>query len=267
MKPNRGARRAATLARRFCPVALALALGTCHQAPLTAPPGSTITVFANPTFIPAFGGVSVISALLIEPAGTPVADGTVVQFFTDLGTIDPQGKTNDGVARVNLVSDSRSGQACVQAFSGGPATGGGTGTTTTTLASTTTTVLTLIAQARAFMKQSGDCSVTVDIGSSLPARVLVTASPSVLTSKRASLVTANVYDSNGNPVANVSVIFATDGTTESMDSQGTPTFTNNNGQAQDVLRTHYDPSADAKSVNVTATTANGISGTTAIEIN
>ena len=256
MKPNRGARRAATLARRFCPVALALALGTCHQAPLTAPPGSTITVFANPTFIPAFGGVSVISALLIEPAGTPVADGTVVQFFTDLGTIDPQGKTNDGVARVNLVSDSRSGQACVQAFSGGPATGGGTGTTTTTLASTTTTVLTLIAQARAFMKQSGDCSVTVDIGSSLPARVLVTASPSVLTSKRASLVTANV-----------SVIFATDGTTESMDSQGTPTFTNNNGQAQDVLRTHYDPSADAKSVNVTATTANGISGTTAIEIN
>ena len=81
----------------------------CHQVILTAPPGSTITLIANPGFISANGGVSVISALVFEPAGTPVPDGTVVQFFTNLGRIDEQGKTNDGVARVNLVADSRSG--------------------------------------------------------------------------------------------------------------------------------------------------------------
>ena len=84
---------------------------SCHQAILTAPDGSSITVIANPTRIPAFGGVSVISALVYKPTGSPVADGTVVQFFTDLGRIEEQGKTNDGVARVNLVSDTRSGTA------------------------------------------------------------------------------------------------------------------------------------------------------------
>ena len=36
-----------------------------------------MTLFANPTFIAANGEVSVISALVIEPAGTPVPDGTV----------------------------------------------------------------------------------------------------------------------------------------------------------------------------------------------
>ncbi len=241
-------------------VVAALAAGqtTCHQAILTAPPGSTITVFANPEFISAHGGVSVITAVVIEPAGTPVADGTVVQFFTNLGRIDEQGRTNDGVARVNLVSDSRSGTACVTAISGGPAVGGGTTSTTTT-----TIVATRISAAAV----GQNCSVEVAVGNTTPDHVFVTAFPTLLTDRRASLITANVFDKDGNPVANVPVIFTVSGATEFMDSQGTPTFTDNNGQAQDVMRTRYDPNAPPKAVSVTATTANGKADAVTIFIN
>jgi hypothetical protein len=197
-----------------------LASLSCNQAILTAPTGATINLFANPDFIVAHGGVSVISALVIEKdTATPVADGTVVQFFSNLGRIDAQGKTNDGVARVNLVADSRSGTAKVTAVSGAttPAT------------------------------------VDVTIGSKLPSVIIVTAFPQRLTDHRASLITANVFDASGNPVGNVPVIFTVGGATEFMDSQGTPTFTDSNGQSKDMMRTRYDPAATPKDVTVTAT--------------
>ena len=187
----------------------------CHQAILTAPPGSTIAIFANPTFIPAHGGVSVISALVIEPAGTPVPDGTVVQFFTSLGLIDEQGRTNDGVARVNLVSDSRSGNAEVTAYSGAV---------------------------------QATLDGGVDIGSALPARLLLTANPSRITDSRATWVTANVFDDDGNPVFNVPVFFTVvnDPSLEWMDSGGRPVHTDTNGRAEDVMRTRRASSGTAK---------------------
>jgi hypothetical protein len=40
---------------------------------------------ANPTFVIANGGVSAVTAILVEPAGTFVPDGTEVFFFTNLG--------------------------------------------------------------------------------------------------------------------------------------------------------------------------------------
>src|SRR5688572_588545 len=70
---------------------------SCNPVLQFAPPGSTITLFANPEFIPAHGGVSEISALVMESTGAPAADGTVVQFFTSLGRIEERGRTNDGV--------------------------------------------------------------------------------------------------------------------------------------------------------------------------
>ena len=94
---------------------------SCGQALLTAPIGSTIAININPPFISANGDIAVVSVFVLEPAGTPVPDGTVVQFFTNLGKIQEQGKTNDGVARVNFESDARSGTARITVFSG-PAT-------------------------------------------------------------------------------------------------------------------------------------------------
>ena len=186
--------------------ALALVHVTCHQAILTAQPGATLTLIVNPLFIPAHGGVAVVSAVVIEEIGTPVPDGTVVQFLTSLGRIDEQGKTNDGVARVNLISDSRSGRATITAFSG--------------VASDTE---------------------EVEIGSILPQTVIVTADPPFIPSNsRTTHIIATVLDESGNPVPNVLVIFRvtspTTGT-EFMESGGNPIPTDNNGRAEDILRT------------------------------
>lgn len=218
-------------------VALAAAQVFCNQAILTAPVGATIpSLVANPTFIAANGEVSVISALVIEAAGTPVPDGTVVQFFTTLGRIEEQGKTNDGVARVNMVSDTRSGSAEISAFSG-----------------------------------AASKTVTVTIGSGRPARVIVTADPTRIRSQdpRKSRIVANVFDSNGNPVLNVPVFFSVEGTpaTEFMASGGAPIFTDNNGQAVDELQTRYDREAVPKTVSVRALTPNDQSGSVEVTIN
>jgi hypothetical protein len=242
---------------------LALAHPSCNQAIPNAPAGSTLTMFANPSFIPANGGVSVISVLVIEPNGTPVSDGTVVQFFTTLGSIPEQGKTNDGVVRVNFVSDSRSGKATITAVSGGPAVApapspspsAGTG--------------------GASSGGSGSATTEVTIGSALPDHVLVTANPIRIRmdDPRQSRIVANVFDANGNAVQNVPVIFtvAQNDTaaspTELMASGGAPVFTDSNGQAIDFLQTRHPRDGAPKTVKVTATTANGKSADVEVQIN
>jgi hypothetical protein len=230
-----------TLVRAALLAAVAVHPG-CNQAILTAPAGSTIQVFVNPTFIAANGDVAVISALLLEPAGTPVADGTVVQFFTSLGRIEEQGRTNDGVARVNLVSDSRSGTATITAVSGGDATAGVT--------------------------------AEVVIGSARPARVLLVPDRPRITNPRYVGVVATVFDADGNPVANVPVVFIVEqlgsgDATERMQSGGVPIFTDNNGQARDEVLTEYDPGDPVKTVEVSAIPAGDDenAGTTQIQIN
>jgi hypothetical protein len=195
-------------------------------------PGSSITLLANPPFIVANGGVSVITALVVEPAGTLAPDGTVVFFFTDLGRVDPQGKTVDGVARVNFISDSRSGEASIRAFSGGVAAnpsggGGGAGVTE---------------------------PVTITIGSALPASVIVTANPTNVAAGGEVVITANVFDKFGNPVANVPVIFTLRGNVlpnERLDSGGAQRFTDTNGQAFDSIRTRVSTAGRGTPRNLT----------------
>lgn len=213
--------------------AVALAHLTCHQALLTAPPGSTLFLSVNPTFVPAHGGVAVVSALVIEETGTPVPDGTVVQFFTTLGRIQEQGKTNDGVARVNFTSDARSGIAEISAFSGGDASDG---------------------------------PIEVQIGAFLPTAVFVTADPHRinLAVSRTTHITAFVIDENGNPVPNVPVLFRVVGlaapspappptppATDFIDSEN-PTHTDNNGRAEVILRTQRPLGSPAGFIRVEA---------------
>ena len=202
------------------------------QAILTAPEGSTMILIVNPPFVEAHGGVSVVTAQVVESIGTPVADGTVVQFFTDLGRIEEQGRTNDGVARVNFVSDARSGTANITASSG--------------LATAT---------------------ATISVGSVRPALVVVTAAPQRILESRSSQIVAVVLDDNGNPVPNVPVFFSVNGATEFMESGGQAVFTDNDGRARDVLRTRHPRAEDGKTVTVTARTANGVEGTTTVFIN
>jgi len=244
---------------------LALATLSCHQALLTAPPGSTMTVWANPTSIPAYGGVSIISAMVVEPAGTAVPDGTVVQFFTDLGMVEEQGKTNDGVARVKLTSDSRSGTATVTALSGG-------GAETTSTPDTTTEA---VARALATSAAGASGQVTVKIGTVLIEKVTVTAQPGrIVPPATQAEIVATVNDEDGNPVARVPILFtAFENDTakaaffETLQSNGTPVFTDNNGRAHDVLTTQYDPSGKARYVKVVATPPHGESGLVFVQIN
>ncbi|HKC11723.1 MAG TPA: Ig-like domain-containing protein [Vicinamibacteria bacterium] len=194
-----------------------------------------------------------ISVLIIEPAGFPVPDGTVAQFFTTLGHIDSQGKTKDGVVRVNFVSDSRSGTASISVLSGGPAVapsaspspgGGGAGSGT------------------------GSCSTTVTIGSARPALVKVVPNPPRLANNRCTTITATVFDANGNFVSNVPIIFSVSSpNAEFFQSGGIPIFSDTNGQSSDQMctrRLRDDPQA---TVTVTATPPVGTPGTTTVTIN
>lgn len=240
--------------KRALAIALALVNVTCHQVILTAPLDSTMVLIANPTFIAANGGKSVISAVVTESIGTPVPDGTVVQFETTLGRIEPeQGKTNDGIARVNLVADGRSGTATIIAFSGAATATLGGGPTP---------------QPSGSPVPSGGGGVV--IGNTNAAGIIVTADPPRLTSSRTTLVTATVVDSAGNPISGVPVFFAvTDSAPleEFFLGGGTPVFTDNNGRASDTMRTRRDPDLPQKSVTVAATTANGVTQDLAIFVN
>ena len=234
-------------------VLLALTMIKCGDALFTAPPGSSMSLNVNPDFIPNNGGVSEITAFILEPAGTTVPDGTVVQFFTTLGHIEPsQGKTKNGAARVNLVSDSRSGTATVTAVSGGSAAPVPTPSSSPVIAPGPIT---------------GNASATtsVRIGAVLPARVIVTADPSRITTSRSTHIFATVLDANANPVQNIGVIFTVNTPTEFMDSEGHPIYTDTNGRAEDVLRTRSSVPTTV-TVNVTVLASGAISGSVTVPI-
>jgi len=249
---------------------LALLAVTCEEVPMTAPAGTEIFLQANPPFVVANGGTSIVTALLTEPAGTLVPDGTVVLFFTTLGRVDSEGKTRNGIARVNFVADSRSGTATVTAYSGGPAPAPSatpaSAAPVQASAHVAASAVGDVATATATGSGTGNASITIDIGSALPARVLVTASPPGLATARQATITANVFDEVGNPVQNVPVIFSLSvtGTTplqEVLASGGSPQYTDSNGQAFDTLTTRAPTGTTQKTVTVTATAANGQSDT------
>lgn len=101
----------------------AVIVTACDSTPLVAPVGSTISIFSTATSL-APGGTAEISALVIEEAGTPVHDGTVVRFSATLGTVNPvETETRDGVAVTTFTAGSTAGTAQIAATSGGALTG------------------------------------------------------------------------------------------------------------------------------------------------
>jgi hypothetical protein len=228
----------------------------CSQSLFTAPPGSSMHLIPNPRTIPPNGGVSVITAVVTDGTGQPVPDGTIVQFFTDLGRIDPLGRTNDGIAKVNLVSDGRSGTANLKAFSGGgaqisdsgasptpgatpAATGNGTGAATTAVE-------------------------TVLIGSASTLTLILSADPRNIArdGPRFSTLTATVIDKDSNPIANIPVIFRAGSDKDehfsaSLESRGLPVYTDNNGQARDRVWTAQPRDGGTDLIPVSARTLTG----------
>jgi hypothetical protein len=99
-------------------VTLVVAATGCDKVPLTAPTESTITLFATSTSVGSTGSTDLV-ATVVEQAGTPVQNGTVVSFTTTLGRIEPsEARTQNGKVTVRFTGDGRSGLATITAFSG-----------------------------------------------------------------------------------------------------------------------------------------------------
>ena len=93
-------------------------LSGCEKMSLLSPTGSTITLNINKTSVP-INGTAEITASVIEAAGTPVQNGTVVTFTASFGVIEPrEARTEGGTARVTFTG-TQSGTAKIGAFSGG----------------------------------------------------------------------------------------------------------------------------------------------------
>src|SRR5206468_3603851 len=152
------------------------------KVPLLAPTGSSITLTASATVLPVNGTTQLIAQVL-EAAGTPPQDGTLVTFTTSLGTVQPsQAETNGGRVIVTFNAGTVSGTATITATSGGA---GGTTTSSGSGSNATTT--------------SASNSVKIAVGSAAVGGVTASASPATVSSSGgSSTITANVRDINGN---------------------------------------------------------------------
>ncbi len=101
------------------PLVAILALAGCDKVPLLAPTNTTIRLTSGLGVLP-IAGTTDITAIVIESAGTPVQNGTVVTFTSSLGTVEPrEARTANGQVTVRYVAGSQSGTAKIGAFSGG----------------------------------------------------------------------------------------------------------------------------------------------------
>jgi hypothetical protein len=185
------------------------AVASCDKVPLTAPSGSTLTLFANTTVVPV-NGTAEITATVIESGGTIAHNGTVVTFTTTIGTIDPaEARTRDGKATVRLHAGTRSGRAFIRAFSGGTTT---------------------------------EEDLTIDIGGAAAGRIALAASPTAVPSTGgSSVLTAVVFDVDGNVLPGVPVAFtATTGTIAQS-----VVVSDGNGQASTTITTNRDSTVTA----------------------
>jgi PKD repeat protein len=188
-------------------MAFAAAAG-CDKVPLLAPTSSTITLFVSNGVLP-LNGVTEIIANVIEPAGTPVHNGTLVTFTTNLGSIEPrEARTEGGQVTARLFAGDRSGTARVGALSGG---------------------------AKA-------TEVEVLIGGAAAARVTLNVSPGTVGASGGTvLLLATVTDQTGNPVPGVRVVFTS--TAGTLGATSVPT--DETGVARNTLTTTREATVTA----------------------
>lgn len=182
---------------------LVLAMGlwsACDSASPVAPPGTVLSVSANPTRI-ASDGQSQVRVTAFRPNGTPVNEGTVVLLATTVGTIPGSVATDRaGEAIAILRGNGEFGTATVTASLGG-------------------------AEAQ---------TVEVQVGISAGSITLQATPASVAeTGGRVDLI-ATVRDDQGRALVGATVNFSTD--VGRLDSAGGLVITDASGAARDVLR-------------------------------
>ncbi len=180
----------------------------CDRAPLLAPTETTLSLFAGASVL-ALNSSTELIATVIEQAGTPVQNGTVVLFTTNLGSIDPaEARTEDGRVTARLHSGAVSGTATLAAISGA----------------------------------ARSTDVQIQVGGTAVSGLLLTASPGAVPASGGTVtIRAFVTDADGNRVAGVQVAF---GTTAGVLSRTTAT-TNGNGEAATSLTTSREATVTA----------------------
>ena len=199
---------------------VALAVPGCDKMPLVAPTDTTITLYASSTTV-GLNGTVTITATVIEAAGTPVQNGTVVTFTTTLGTIAPaEARTAGGKVSVTLSAGSKSGTAEVSAHSG---------------------------------SSSSSDTLSISIGAAAAGSIQILANPSALPASGGTVqLTALVDDASGNRIAGVPVSFTTD---NGLLAQ-TSVTTDGNGEARTSLTTTATSTVTAAVVGGSSTRLN-----------
>ena len=214
-------------------VAALFSLSQCEKVPLTATEGSTLFITANPTAIPAIGGVSTITVTgfkRVEDGGGPLPNGTQIFFTTNVGLIEERVAMENGVARGYLRGDGRAGLAAVAARSGAGI--------------------------------EATLATPVLVGNATGINILVTANPATVGPPDfTSNILATVFDNDNNPLSNVPLVFST--SAGALASNGSILRTNELGQASDRLTLENEQSATVTAtsgtVNATTTVTRGTS--------
>jgi hypothetical protein len=206
-----------TITRRIT-IGLLAALATvgCDKVPLTAPGSSTVTLSTTAS---ADGLSTAVTATVLEPAGTPVQNGTTVRFMSTLGRMDPaEVQTRNGMAESKFFSNGDSGEATITVSSG-----------------------------------AATANVKFNVGLALIDSVNIRSSAgSVPATGGTVTVTARVSAANGVPFGGVPVTFNTTAGTLS----GTREVTDSNGEASTRLTT--DTTATVTATAGTKTTNPGV---------
>ena len=219
-------------------VFLALLCAACEKVPLLAPSESTITASSAAQSLPP-GGSTEITAVVVESGGTPVQNGTLVQFSATLGRVEPaEVETRGGVARTTFIAGNTSGTARIRALSGG-ATGG----------------------------EGEDAANVVEIliGGAAATAVTVSASPSRVPSGGGTVtIVGSAVDGSGNRLVGVPVSFSTSAGTLSANSAITDAL----GEARVTLTTNREADVTARAGDQVATTrvTVGAPGTVTLEV-
>jgi PKD repeat protein len=208
--------------------------GACDKVPLTAPTGSTITVYSSTSYVPV-NGTAEITATVIEQAGTAVQNGTTISFTTSLGVVDPlEARTRDGKVTVRFVAGTQSGTARITAFSGAATSGGSSGGSSGSGGTST--------------GGTGSASVEIKIGGAAATRLVLSATPGTVPSTGGAVqLLATVLDADGNRIPGVPVSFTTTAGTLSSASVNT----DGNGEARTVLTTSRRATVTATAGTVT----------------
>ncbi len=199
-------------------VLLLLTAPGCKKALLIAPESATLVVTVNPAGIP-LGGKTTVTVVGYKASGTPLPDGTLIYFSTDIGSIERSKETVSGVAEAEFHSnDNRSGIATLTVTSGN--------------AKTTPE------------------EITITIGNSALDSLTVGVDPSTLPiGGGSSIIRVAAYDATLNPMPNVPLVITT--TSGQLASGGATIYTSADGSAQDTLTTQNTAEITVTSGSIT----------------